>query len=350
MSNERTLDLLETKIEELRQLNSIDGIDLSGEIAKLETKLAALRRELYANLSDWERVKIARNPKRPYALDYIDAIFTGFYELHGDRMIGDDRALLTGLAQLDGRTVMLVAQQKGRSTEENQERFFGMTRPQGYRKAVRAMKIAERFGFPVITFIDTPGAYPGIESEEGNIGGAIAESLLTMSQLRTPILSIVIGEGGSGGALAIGLADRVLMLENAVYSVISPEGAAAILWKEKAKSVEAAAALNLTAEHLSELGLVDAVISEPLGGAHKDFEQTAEALKSSLIGFLSELAKVKLDKLLVARTKRYRSVGSYRDLGAPREDASSEDSSDAELVPDDSAPVNSPPATDTADE
>jgi acetyl-CoA carboxylase carboxyl transferase subunit alpha len=350
MSNERTLDLLETKIEELRQLNSIDGIDLSGEITKLEAKLASLRRELYANLSDWERVKIARNPKRPYALDYVDAIFTGFYELHGDRMMGDDRALLTGLAQLDGRTVMLVAQQKGRSTEENQERFFGMARPQGYRKAVRAMKIAERFGFPVITFIDTPGAYPGIESEEANIGGAIAESLLAMSQLRTPILSIVIGEGGSGGALAIGLADRVLMLENAVYSVISPEGAAVILWKEKAKSVEAAAALNLTAEHLSELGLVDAVISEPLGGAHKDFEQTAEALKTSLIGFLSEMAKVKLDKLLVARTKRYRSVGSYRDLGAPREDASSEDSSDAELVPDDSAPVNSPQATDTADE
>ena len=350
MSDERTLDLLETKIEELRQLNSMEGIDLSGEITKLEAKLVSLRRELYSSLSDWERVKIARNPKRPYALDYIDTIFTGFYELHGDRMIGDDRALLTGLAQFNGRTVMLVAQQKGRSTEENQERFFGMTRPQGYRKAVRAMKIAERFGFPVVTFIDTPGAYPGIESEEANIGGAIAESLLAMSQLRTPILSIIIGEGGSGGALAIGLADRVLMLENAVYSVISPEGAAAILWKEKGKSVEAATALNLTAEHLSELGLIDAVIPEPLGGAHKDFEQTAEALKMSLSKSLGELAKVKLDKLLDARFKRYRSIGSYRDLGTPREDVSSEDSSDAELAPDDSAPVESPPATETTNE
>ena len=350
MSDERTLDLLETKIEELRQLNSMEGIDLSGEITKLEAKLVSLRRELYSSLSDWERVKIARNPKRPYALDYIDTIFTGFYELHGDRMIGDDRALLTGLAQFNGRTVMLVAQQKGRSTEEHQERLHGMTRPQGYRKAVRAMKIAERFGFPVVTFIDTPGAYPGIESEEANIGGAIAESLLAMSQLRTPILSIIIGEGGSGGALAIGLADRVLMLENAVYSVISPEGAAAILWKEKGKSVEAATALNLTAEHLSELGLIDAVIPEPLGGAHKDFEQTAEALKTSLTKFLGELAKIKLDKLLDARFKRYRSIGSYRDLGTPREDVSSEDSSDAELAPDDSAPVESPPATETTNE
>lgn len=332
MSNERTLDLLETKIEELKQLNEMEGIDLSGEIAKLEKKLIELRRELYSNLSDWERVKIARNPKRPYALDYIRTMFTGFYELYGDRMIGDDRALLTGLAQLDGQTVMLVAQQKGRSTEENRERFFGMTRPQGYRKAIRAMKLAERFGFPVITFIDTPGAYPGVESEEANIGGAIAESLLTMSQLRTPILSVVIGEGGSGGALAIGLADRVLMLENAVYSVITPEGAAAILWKEKDKSEEAATALNLTAEHLSELGLIDAVIPEPLGGAHKDFDQTVEALTSSLIEFLNKLQKLELDELLDGRFERYRSIGSYRELGALPEEPSSDSSADVETA------------------
>ncbi|MCK5827168.1 acetyl-CoA carboxylase carboxyltransferase subunit alpha, partial [Candidatus Bipolaricaulota bacterium] len=328
MSDERTLDLLETKIDELRQLNSMDGIDLSGEIAKLEIKLTELRRELYSNLSDWERVKIARNPKRPYALDYIDAMFEGFYELHGDRMMGDDRALLTGLAQFNGRTVMLVAQQKGRSTEENQKRFFGMTRPQGYRKAIRAMKMAERFGFPVITFIDTPGAYPGVESEEANIGGAIAESLLAMSQLRTPILSVVIGEGGSGGALAIGLADRVLMLENAVYSVITPEGASAILWKEKGKSVEAASALNLTAEHLSELGLIDAVIAEPLGGAHKDFEQMVQALTTSIIGFLDGLVSLDLEKLLAMRFERYRAIGEFRELGTPREVVSSEDPSD----------------------
>lgn len=337
MSNERTLDLLETKIEELKQLNAMDGMDLSNEIAKLETKLIELRRELYSNLSDWERVKIARNPKRPYALDYIHTMFTGFYELHGDRMIGDDHALLTGLAQLDGQTVMLVAQQKGRSTEENKERFFGMARPQGYRKAVRAMKLAERFGFPVITFIDTPGAYPGVESEETNIGGAIAESLLTMSQLRTPILSVIIGEGGSGGALAIGLADRVLMLENAVYSVITPEGAAAILWKEKDKSEEAATALNLTAQHLSELGLIDAVIPEPLGGAHKDFDQTVAALTSSLLEFLNELQKLELDKLLDERFERYRSIGSYRELGALLEEPASDSSEDVESLPTESS-------------
>ena len=338
MSDERTLDLLEAKIEELKQLNVMDGIDLSSEIAKLEKKLVELRRELYANLSDWERVKIARNPKRPYALDYIQTIFTGVYELHGDRMIGDDRALLTGLAQLNGQTVVIVAQQKGRSTEENKERFFGMARPQGYRKGVRAMKLAERFGFPVITFIDTPGAYPGVESEEANIGGAIAESLLTMSQLRTPILSVVIGEGGSGGALAIGVADRVLMLENAVYSVITPEGAAAILWKEKDKTKEAAAALNLTAEHLSELGLIDTVIPEPLGGAHKDFDQTVEALKASLVGFLNELRDIKLDKLLDARFKRYRSIGSYRELGVSEQEACSK-----ETAPSGDAPVEEAP-------
>lgn len=325
MSDERTLDLLESKIEELRQLNSIDGIDLSGEISKLETKLTALRKELYSNLSDWERVKIARNPKRPYALDYIDAMFEGFYELHGDRMIGDDRALLTGLARFKGRTVMLVAQQKGRSTEENQERFFGMTRPQGYRKAIRAMKLAERFGFPVITLIDTPGAYPGVESEEANIGGAIAESLLAMSQLRTPILSVVIGEGGSGGALAIGMADRVLMLENAVYSVITPEGAAAILWKEKGKNIEAASALNLTAAHLSELGLIDAVIAEPLGGAHKDFQQTVRALTRSVDGFLDDLVSLDLEKLLATRFDRYRAIGEFRKLGTPRDETMPED-------------------------
>lgn len=345
MSDERTLDLLETKIEELRQLNSIDGIDLSGEIAKLEKKLDALRRELYSSLSDWERVKIARNPKRPYALDYIDAMFTGFYELHGDRMIGDDRALLTGLAQFSGRTVMLVAQQKGRSTEENQERFFGMTRPQGYRKAVRAMRMAERFGFPVITLIDTPGAYPGIESEATNIGGAIAESLLAMSQLRVPILSVVIGEGGSGGALAIGLADRILMLENAVYSVITPEGAAAILWKEKGKSVEAATALNLTADHLLDLGLIDAIVAEPLGGAHKDFDQTIQALTVSLAGYLDELATFELEDLLIKRFERYRSIGSYRDLGTPRETTSSATSSDTELASEEPAPEDSSPGS-----
>jgi len=314
MSDERTLDLLEAKIDELRQLDTVDGIDLAVEVAKLEKKLADLRLELYSNLSDWERVKIARHPKRPYALDYIGELFTGFYELHGDRVSGDDRALITGLVFLDDRRIMIVAQQKGRSTEENQERFFGMTRPQGYRKARRAMLLAERFRFPVLTMIDTPGAYPGLESEEGNIGGAIAESLLTMSQLRVPIVATVIGEGGSGGALAIGLADRVLMLENSVYSVISPEGAAAILWKDKERAHEAAAALHLTAPHLQDLGLIDAVVGEPLGGAHKDFEQTAGMLKAELLRQLDAVEKLSIDALVAARYERYRSIGRYRPL------------------------------------
>lgn len=319
MSDERNLDLLETKIEELRQLNEVGGIDLSGEIARLEEKLTDLRRGLYENLTDWDRVKIARHPKRPYALDYIETIFDGFYELHGDRLFGDDRALLTGLARYGGRTVVIIAQQKGRSTEENTERFFGMPRPQGYRKAVRAMRLAERFGFPVISLIDTPGAYPGVESEEGNIGGAIAESLLVLSELRTPILAIIIGEGGSGGALAIGVADRVLMLENAVYSVISPEGAAAILWKEKEKVKEAASALHLTAEHLRSVGLIDEIVSEPLGGAHKNFSYTAQALDTSLRASLDELCSIPIDQLVGIRFDRYRSMGSVRTLDASPE-------------------------------
>jgi len=314
MSDERTLDLLETKIEELRSLNQVDGMDLSKEIERLEKKLEDLRRELYSSLTDWERVRIARHPKRPYALDYVEAIFDGFYELHGDRITGDDRALITGIARFDGRRIVVIAQQKGRSTEENKERFFGMVRPQGYRKGLRAMALAERFRFPVVTLIDTPGAYPGLESEELNIGGAIAESLLAMSALRVPIVSTVIGEGGSGGALAIGVADRVLMLENAVYSVITPEGAAAILWKDKERAKEAAAALGLTATRLEELGLVDEVIPEPLGGAHKDFEVTADALKASLARHLDDLAVVSTDALVAQRYERYRGVGRFHRL------------------------------------
>jgi acetyl-CoA carboxylase carboxyl transferase subunit alpha len=313
MSDERTLDLLEAKIEELRHLDATDGIDLAKEIERLEAKLEDLRQELYANLNDWERVKLARHPKRPHALDYINVVFNDFYELHGDRIDGDDRALVAGLARLGNYPVVVLGQQKGRSTEENKQRFFGMTRPQGYRKARRAMLLAERFGFPVITLIDTPGAYPGLESEEANIGGAIAESLLTMSGLRVPIVAVVIGEGGSGGALAIGLADRVLMLENAVYTVISPESAAVILWKDKERMKEAAEALNLTADRLLDLGLVDAVIPEPLGGAHKDIDQTASALEDELVRQLTKLAKLEPAKLVEERYRRYRSVGRYRD-------------------------------------
>lgn len=311
MRDERTLDLLEAKIQELKKLNEIDGMDLGREIARLEQRLVDLRREVYSSLNDWERVRIARHPKRPYALDYIGSILDGFYELHGDRIAGDDQALLVGLGRLDGRRLVIIAQQKGRSTEENKARFFGMTRPQGFRKAQRAMALAERFGMPLVTLIDTPGAYPGLESEELNIGGAIAESLLAMSRLRVPIVAAVIGEGGSGGALAIGVADRVIMLENAIYSVISPEGAAAILWKDKDRTREAAAALNLTAAHLSELGLIDAIVPEPLGGAHKDFDRTAEDLKSELLRQLDELATQPIDDVVKARYARYRGVGRF---------------------------------------
>ena len=324
MSDERTLDLLEAKIEELRQLDAADGMDLSSEIAKLETKLEELRLELYANLSDWERVRIARHPKRPYALDYIGEIFDEFYELHGDRIDADDHALVAGLAKLDGRTVVVLGQQKGRSTEENKARYFGMTRPQGYRKARRVLELAERFSFPVVTMIDTPGAYPGLESEEANIGGAIAESLSTMARMRVPSVAVVIGEGGSGGALAIGLADRVVMLENAIYTVITPEGAAAILWKDKERVPDAAAALNLTAQHLLELGLIDAVVSEPLGGAQKDFQATADALKTELNAQFGELQALDAQQLLSDRYARYRAVGRFEridDGEAEQEDA-----------------------------
>jgi acetyl-CoA carboxylase carboxyl transferase subunit alpha len=314
MSDERTLDLLEAKIQELRELNKTDGIDLSSEITRLEKKLEALREEFYVNLSDWERVKIARHPKRPYSLDYIQFIFNDFYEMHGDRLMGDDQALVTGLARFETRPIVLLAQQKGRSPEENKARYFGMSRPQGYRKAKRMMHLAERFSFPVISFIDTPGAYPGLEAEAANIGGAIAESLVTMVSLRTPIIAVVIGEGGSGGALAIGVADRVLMLENAIYSVISPEGAAAVLWKDKERVKEAATALNLTAPRLLELGIIDDSIPEPLGGAHKNPGETAQSLKESLMHHLAELSSIPLSRLLAARYERYRAVGRYRTL------------------------------------
>lgn len=314
MSDEKTLDLLEAKIEELRELNKADGLDLSAEISKLEKKLSEMRAELYANLADWERVRIARNPKRPCSLDYIEHVFSGFYELHGDRVSGDDRALLTGLAELDGRRVAIIAQQKGRSPAENKERYFGMARPQGYRKANRMMHLAERFKFPIISIIDTPGAYPGLESEENNIGGAIAASIMSMIEIAVPTVAVIIGEGGSGGAVAIGAADRLLMLENAIFSVISPEGAAAILWKSKERVKEAAAALKLTAPELLDMGVIDEIVPEPLGGAHKDMAQTASALKQSLVHHLDELSEQTIDEIISSRYQRYRDVGRYRTL------------------------------------
>lgn len=314
MNDERTLDMLEAKIRELRELDKADGLDLTSEISKLEAKLVEMREELYANLGDWERVRTARNPKRPYSLDYIEAVFSNFYELRGDRMFGDDQALITGLAELDGRKVAIIAQQKGRNPKENKKRFFGMVRPQGFHKAIKMMRLAERFKFPVISLIDTPGAYPGLESEEKNIGRAIAQSIQTMLEIEVPTLAVVIGEGGSGGAVAIGAADRLLMLENAIFSVISPEGAAAILWKSKDQVKEAAAALKLTAPSLLELGLIDEIIPEPLGGAHKDTAQTSKVLKAVLVRQLDELSKISLQKLLPSRYQRFRNMGRYTTL------------------------------------
>ncbi len=314
MSDERTLDLLEAKIRELRELNKIDGMDLASEIAKLEAKLESLRVALYADLSDWDRVKIARHPKRPYACDYFENIFSDFYEMHGDRMVGDDRALIGGLARLDGKPVAVIGQQKGRTTEENKQRFFGMPRPQGYRKAQRIFRLAERFDLPVISLVDTAGAYPGLESEAGNIGGAVAENLALMSHLEVPIVVCIVGEGGSGGALAVGVGDRILMLENATFSVISPEGAAAILWKDKERTREAAEALQLTAGKLLQLGLIDEVIPEPLGGAHKNWPEVFESVRASLVRHVEQLDDMPREQLVESRYLRYREIGEFRTL------------------------------------
>ena len=325
MSDERTLDLLEAKIAELRKLDEVDGMNLGGEIARLETRLEDLRRELYSNLSDWERVRIARHPKRPYALDYIDEILDGFYELHGDRIAGDDRALLAGLARLDGRRLVVLAQQKGRSTQENKERFFGMTRPQGYRKGLRAMALAERFGLPVVTLIDTPGAYPGIAAEERGQHQAIAEAMFEMSRLPTPIVCVVIGEGGSGGALGIGVGDRVAMLEHSYYSVISPEGCAGILWKSHEFKERAAEALKMTSKDLLKLKIVDEVVREPLGGAHRDHHAMAAMLKMYLRSQIRGLVGTPIDQLLEARYGRFRRMGVFLDRTEPADPQPADD-------------------------
>lgn len=314
MNDEKTLAVLREQIKALQILSENGQIDLGAEILQLEKKLLALTTASYAKLADWDRVKLSRHPERPYACDYISEICTDFYELHGDRMYGDDRAMIAGLAKLEQRTVIIVAQQKGRTTEEKKERFFGMVRPQGYRKALRVMELAERFSFPIISLIDTPGAYPGIESEELNISGAIANNLQKMSLLKVPTIAIVIGEGGSGGALAIGVADRLMMLENATYSVISPEGCAAILWRDNGMVAEAAKSLSLTASRIKEFGLIDEIIPESLGGAHTDLKYTAANLKEALIRHLNELSALSIEELLKQRYERYRSIGRYRFL------------------------------------
>jgi len=313
---ERPLMELERQIEELKRVSGGGGgdggnaTDVGREIGALETKLAGLRAEIYRNLTPMQRVQVARHPRRPYTLDYLRMLFADFVELHGDRLFRDDPAMVGGWARLDGTTVMVIGHQKGRDTKDNLRRNFGMAHPEGYRKALRLMQLAEKFGAPVITLVDTPGAYPGLGAEERGQAEAIARNLIEMATLRTPIITAVIGEGGSGGALAVGLADRVLMFENSVYSVISPEGCAAILWKDSSQRERAAEALKITAEDLLQLGVIDEIIPEPPGGAHSDPDTAAAALGDALRRHLRLLRKTIVDKLLKRREEKYLSMGA----------------------------------------
>ncbi|HJO35195.1 MAG: acetyl-CoA carboxylase carboxyltransferase subunit alpha [Pseudomonadota bacterium] len=303
---------LEARIRELRLVDDDAGINISDEIERLEAKSRELTASIFGALTPWQVSQLARHPHRPYTLDYTAEIFDGFEELHGDRAFADDPAIVGGLAELEGRPVMLIGHQKGRDTKEKVARNFGMPKPEGYRKALRLMQLAERFALPVLTFIDTPGAYPGIGAEERGQSEAIARNLFVMSRLRTPIIATVIGEGGSGGALAIGVGDRVAMLQFSTYSVISPEGCASILWKDAARAEDAAAAMGLTSDRLRELGLVDAVVEEPLGGAHRAPAAMAQSLKRYLVETLDELASRPLATLLEQRAARIAGYGSYR--------------------------------------
>ena len=307
---ERPLLELERQIDEMKRVTGDTAVDVSKELGALERKLAELRGEIYRNLTPMQRVQVARHPKRPYTLDYVNTVFTDFVELHGDRLFRDDPAIVGGWARLDGMSVMLIGHQKGRDTKENLHRNFGMAHPEGYRKALRLMGLAEKFGAPVITLVDTPGAYPGLGAEERGQAEAIARNLVEMATLRTPIVTAVIGEGGSGGALAVGLADRVMMFENSVYSVISPEGCAAILWKDATQRERAAEALKITADDLLELGVIDEIIPEPPGGAHADPDAAAAALGDALRRHVRLLRKTKMEKLLKRREEKYLSMGA----------------------------------------
>ncbi len=308
---EKPIMELEQTLEDLQKQATEQNIDLSAQIHSIEEKLEATKREVFTNLTPWQRVQLARHPKRPYMLDYLQRVATNFIELHGDRRFADDHAIVGGLATIDERRVMVIGQQKGRDTKENLMRNFGSPHPEGYRKALRLMQLAEKFDVPVVTFIDTPGAYPGVGAEERHIAEAIAVNLREMMVLKTPLLAVVIGEGGSGGALGIGVCDRVLILENAYYSVISPEGCAAILWKDRANAAQAAAALKITAKDLLELDVVDEIIPEPLGGAHKNYDETAATLKKAVLKNLDKICEMKVSDLLEARYKKYRKMGVF---------------------------------------
>ncbi len=310
---EQPIAELEAKIEELRYVGNDNDLNIGEEISQLQAKSKQLTKQIFTNLTPWQISQIARHPRRPYTLDYIDQIFAEFIELHGDRAYADDEAIVGGIARLEGRPVMVIGQQKGRDTKEKLRRNFGMPQPEGYRKALRLMKMAEKFKMPIMTFIDTPGAYPGIEAEERGQSEAIARNLFEMSKLQVPVICTVIGEGGSGGALAIGVGDKVLMLQYSTYSVISPEGCASILWKSAEYASTAAEVMGITSERLLELGLIDEIIKEPLGGAHRKPENMADIIRSVLIRNLNELESMPIQSMLDRRYERLMDYGTYKE-------------------------------------
>ncbi len=310
---EKPLRELEKQLLTLQTVSQESKVDVTSEITAIEKKIEGLKAEIYSNLTAWQRVQLSRHPKRPYSLDYIELIFEDFEELHGDRRFREDAAIVGGPALLDGDPVMVIGQQKGRNTKDNLKRNFGCPNPEGYRKAMRLMEMANKFGMPIVTLIDTPGAYPGIGAEERHVAEAIAVNIREMTTLEVPIITIVIGEGGSGGALGMAVADTVMILENGYYSVISPEGCAAILWKDRAAAPKAAEALKFSPKHLIEFGVVDAILPEPVGGAHRDYTQIAKTVKSAIKENLKTLSKKKTDKLLEERYQRYRNLGIFED-------------------------------------
>ena len=315
---EQPIAELENKIEELRYVQNESAVDISEEIDQLDKKSLQLTKDIYSDLSPWQITKIARHPERPYTLDYVRDCFTDFVELHGDRHFADDQSIVGGLARFNGNACMVIGHQKGRDTKERTARNFGMVRPEGYRKALRLMKTAEKFKLPVFTFVDTPGAFPGIDAEERGQSEAIGRNIYEMAQLEVPIISTIIGEGGSGGALAIAVADQVLMLQYSIYSVISPEGCASILWKTSDKAQDAAEALGITAHRLKALGLVDKIVSEPVGGAHRDMRQMSAFLKRALGDAWRQVSDLKVKELLDRRYERLMSYGRFNDTKAER--------------------------------
>lgn len=310
---EQPIAELEAKIDELKFIGDDAEININEEVTRLKSKSEALTRSIFSKLGPWQITQIARHPLRPYTADYLSLIAPDFQELHGDRMFADDPAIIGGIGRIDGRPVMFIGHQKGRDTKERVRRNYGMPKPEGYRKAQRLMKMAEKFSLPIVTMIDTPGAYPGVGAEERGQSQAIAQSLYLMAKLRTPIISVVIGEGGSGGALAIGVCDRLLMLQYSIYSVISPEGCASILWKSAEKAKEAAEAMRITAESLSGFGLVDEVLPEPLGAAHRDPSAAADVIRNALLKYLADLEQLDIEQLLELRQRRLDGFGQYKE-------------------------------------